>query len=543
MDLIAALTALPELDVATDEVTLNQASVDASVFRVQPQAVVYPTNAAQVGQLVQFAQQHAAEGVSLTPRSAGTDMSGGPLTSSIVVDMTRHFNHILAVGSATAVAQPGVYYRDFEATTLKQGWLMPAYPASREICTIGGMVATNAGGEKSLQYGQVDRYVTSLKAVLADGKEYVIEPLEGDDVTAKMKQQDFEGELYYQIATLIEQHQAALEQSKPKVSKNSSGYNIWDVWDGHRFDLTKLLVGSQGTLGIITEITFRLIKPKPFRKLLVMYLADLHDLARLVTAVMRYQPEAFESYDNHTIDVGLRYFPSLLKKIPMRSLLGLLVNIAPQLLKIMVGKKPALVLMAEFSGDNIEEVLSRTQAAQAAIKSWQGASKIIHSPAEVAMYWAVRRGSFNLLRLHAGKRHTAPFIDDICVRPEKLPAFLPELNALMAKYDILFTIAGHVGDGNFHIIPLMDLSDPASLTVIENLGSEVFDLVLKYGGSLSGEHNDGLIRSHYLQRQFGEETYRVFEGIKNIFDPKHIFNPGKKIGVSWEQAKHYLKHS
>lgn len=542
MDLIAALTAVPEVDVVTDEATLARASIDASVFTMRPQAVVYPRTAAAIGKLVQAAAGSTVP-FSLTARAAGTDMSGGPLTESVVVDMTRYFNQVIEVTDTAAVVQPGVFYRDFEAATLQRGRLMPAYPASREICTVGGIVATNAGGEKSLEYGKVERYVISLKAVLADGREYVIKPLEGDDVTAKMKQRDFEGELYTKVATLIEQHQAALEQSKPKVSKNSSGYNIWDVWDGHRFDLTKLLVGSQGTLGIITEITFRLIKPKPFRKLLVMYLADLHNLARLVTAVMRYHPEALESYDNQTIDVGLRYFPSLLKKIPVRSLLSLLVNIAPQLLQIMVGKKPALVLMAEFSGDTIEEVLLRTQAAQAAIKNWQAASKIIHSPAEVDMYWAVRRGSFNLLRLHAGKKHTAPFIDDICVRPEKLPAFLPELNALMAKYDILFTIAGHVGDGNFHIIPLMDLSDPASLTIIENLGSEVFDLVLKYEGSLSGEHNDGLIRSHYLQRQFGDETYRVFEGIKNIFDPKHIFNPGKKIGVSWEQAKQFLKHS
>lgn len=540
MDLPTSLRAITGLAVADDPATLQRASRDASLFQMSPQAVVYPTNASQLGELVRFAAQHAAAGVSLTPRAAGTDMSGGPLSRSVVVDMTRHFHHILAVGSAQAITQSGVYYRDFEAATLKQGWLMPAYPASRDLCTIGGMVANNAGGEKSLQYGKVDRYVTALKAVLADGNEYVIEPLEAAEATAKMRQKDFEGELYYRLAKLMEKNEAAIAASRPRVSKNSSGYNIWDVWDGQRFDLTKLLIGSQGTLGIITEITLRLIKPKPFRHLLVIFLPDLHELARVVTAIMRYRPETFESYDNHTISVGLRHFPSVLGQIPLRSLLGLFMSVAPQLLRMLTGKKPALVLMAEFSGEHNNEVLLRTQAAQAALKSFTVTSKIVRSPAEMATYWAVRRGSFNLLRLHAGHQQTAPFIDDICVQPEHLPAFLPALHAIMGRYDIVYTIAGHVGDGNFHIIPLMDLADPAARTVIEKLGDEVFALVLKYGGSLSGEHNDGLIRSHYLSRQFGAATYQVFKEIKHIFDPHDIFNPGKKIGVDWENVKQYI---
>lgn len=537
MDVLHALHKLPGLDVMSDEASLVAASTDASLFTLRPQAVVAPHDSAALQRLVTWVAQQPPGTVSLTPRAAGTDMSGGPLSASLVVDMARHFNHILAVGSASAVTQPGVYYRDFEAATLKQGWLMPAYPASRELCTIGGMVANNAGGEKSLQYGKTDRYVTSLKAVLADGHEYTVAPLQAEEVTAKMKQRDFEGELYYRVATLIDKNEQLVADSRPKVSKNSAGYNIWEVWDGHRFDLTKLLIGSQGTLGILTEVTFRLIEPKPQRQLLVLFLHDVDQLAHIVPTILRYEPEAFESYDHHTLRLALQSLPGLLRQLSSTNPVALLRSFWPEIRSLLRGRLPQLVLLAEFSGYSQREVTLRAQAAAAAVESLVAGARLVTSPLEAQKYWTIRRESFNVLRRHNHHEQTAPFIDDIVVRPSDLPSFFPRLQRLMDEYKLTFTIAGHMGDGNFHIIPLLNLRDKAALTVIEELSTKVFALVKEYQGSMSGEHNDGLIRGHFLSQMYGAEVYQLFAGIKEIFDPQNIFNPGKKTGTRWEDSR------
>src|SRR3989338_5959455 len=199
-------------------------------------------------------------------------MTGGGLTESVVVDVTKHLNKIKAIGKDSAVVEPGVYYRDFEKETLQHDLLLPSYPASKDICTVGGMAANNSGGEKTLAYGKTEDYVMELKAVLSDGKEYLIKPLTKDELDKKLKQTDFEGKIYQKIHQLITRNAEILKNARPKVSKNSAGYYLWNVWDGKHFDLTKLLVGSQGTLGIITEIKFRLIRPKKYSRLAVIFL-------------------------------------------------------------------------------------------------------------------------------------------------------------------------------------------------------------------------------------------------------------------------------
>ena len=233
------------------------------------------------------------EGVNLTARSAGTDMSGGPLTESVVVEFTKYFNHIKEVVEETqdsvkgvdvsgyAVTEPGVYYRDFDKATLaKGGQIMPSYPASRELCTVGGIAANNSGGEKTLTYGKTERYVRRLKMVCADGNEYEFKPLSFEDAMAKHKLQTFEGDIYRNMHQLISSNAKLIEDAKPIVSKNSCGYYLWNVVDSEKktVDLTKMIVGSQGTLGMITEIEFGLVKPKKFSHLLVVFRTSLDQL-------------------------------------------------------------------------------------------------------------------------------------------------------------------------------------------------------------------------------------------------------------------------
>ena len=520
-------------EIAVDEKTLAENSEDTSIFRIKPAAVVYPKHAADVKTLVKYANKHKGE-LSLTARAAGTDMSGGPLTDSVVVNFTRHFNEVLKIGKSHAVTEPGVFYRDFEKATLKNDLLLPCYTASRELNTVGGMVANNSAGEKSLTYGKAERWVRALKAVLRDGKEYKFKKLSRKELEKKKALDTFEGQLYRDVDWHIHESIDLIRREKPIVSKNSAGYGIWNVWDEEHdtFDLTQLFVGSQGTLGLITEISFDLIKPKKHSRMLVMFLRKRHMpvLGDLVNTVLAEKPESFESYDDKTFGVMLRVFPKLIKRLggnPFK----VLKDFWPETKMILTGGIPKLVLMAEFTGDSEEEVAHRALQAEALIHRHHPdvATHVTRDQEEGQKFWTIRRESFKLLRENIHGKHTAPFIDDISVRPEKLPEFLPKLYAIMDEYNLVFTIAGHIGDGNFHIIPLMDFSRPDFKEIIEELSDRVYALVGEYQGSITGEHNDGLIRTPYLGAMFSPEMLELFEKIKNIFDPDRIFNPHKKV--------------
>ncbi len=517
-------------DVLEDANTLTTYSRDTSLFEVRPKMVVFPRDTNDIKNLVKFVGQNPNKNLSLTCRSAGTDMTGGPLNESTIISFTKYFNRIKEVGADYVIVEPGVYYRNLEKETLKNDLIMPSYPASREICAVGGMVANNAGGEKTLSYGKTENYVEELKVILKDGNEYIIKPLNKEQLAEKISQQNFEGEFYRETYKLVSENEDLIKSSKPNVSKNSAGYNIWKIWNGEIFDLTKLFVGSQGTLGIISEVKLKLIHPKKFSKMLVIFLKDLNSLVQIVHKVLEFKPESFESFDDHTLKLGMRY---LFFRFAFQFL--------PELWMIISGGLPHLVLIAEFTGDSEEEVNSKAIAAQNSLKEFGIKTRITTDQKDAQKYWTVRRESFNLLRTKIKGKKTAPFIDDIIVAPEKLSEFLPKLNELLKRYDLIYTIAGHIGDGNFHIIPLMDLSDPNSKKIIVELTRKVYDLVFEFKGSMTAEHNDGLIRTPFLHQMYGDKVYNLFKDIKNIFDPDNIFNPGKKVDGELDYAINHLK--
>jgi len=207
----------------------------------------------------------------------------------------------------------------------------------------------------------------------------------------------------------------------------------------------------------------------------------------------------------------------------------------------LTGGIPKLVMLVEFASDSEKDAMDRARDAQKSLAEFKVRTKLILSDEAAQKYWVIRRESFNLLRHHVQGMRTAPFIDDFVVKPEVLAEFLPRLYTLMNKYKLLYTIAGHVGDGNFHIIPLMKLGDPDSARkVIADLGKEVYDLVFEYKGSMTGEHNDGLVRGPYLEQMYGREVYQLFVKTKQIFDPQNIFNPGKKVNASMDYMLNHL---
>ena len=507
-------------EVLTDDETLTHYSRDASLFEVRPSCVIYPKHVDDIQKLVRLIAEKKAHGenISITPRAAGTDMTGGPLSESIVMDLTKHMHHIREVGALLnyaggenqgyAITEPGVFYRDFEKATLAKGFLMPSYPASRELCAIGGMVGNNAGGEKTLRYGKVKDFVSEIKMVCADGNEYVFKPIDAATLKEKEALTTFEGKLYRDIHSLIESDRSVIDASKPTVSKNSAGYNLWEVWDGTTFDMTKLIIGSQGTLGVITEVTFRLVQPKSHQGLLILFMKNLENLGEVIQAVLPFQPMSFESFDDHTFRLAIKYlwgFVKLLARNPFSLVLAFL----PEFFFILTRGMPKLVLMIEFAEDSEETVREKIASLQKALKPFSLPSRVAMKPGDINKYFAIRRESFNLLRQKVKGMQTAPFIDDLIVPTEKLQTFLPTLYETLDRYGLLYTIAGHVGNGNFHIIPLMRLGDENERKKIRPVLDEVSQLTLAAGGSLTAEHNDGLVRGPYLEKMFGRKMFNL----------------------------------
>lgn len=514
-------------------------SHDASLFEIEPQLIVAPKTSHDVQTLVQVVAGCKAEmpELSVTARSAGTDMSGGAINDSVIVDFNKYFTKIKSVSPTEAHAEPGVFYRDFEKATLKHKAIMPSYPASRDLCTIGGMVANNAGGEKSLEYGKVLNFVNELKVVFADGKEYTVRPLNKIELVKKMGQKNFEGRLYKRLFELIEKHYDAIKAAKPRVSKNSMGYNLWDVWDRDSgiFDLTKLIVGSQGTLGFVTDIKYRLVPVRPYSGILVCFMKDVKPLGEVINKVLEHKPATFESFDDHTLWLSIRFMPSFRKYLGTWGLIKLMFSLIPDGFMLLRGI-PKLVLLVEFTGQTQEEVDQKIDAMRDSLKPYRMAMERDETAAKSQKFWIMRRQSFNLLRSKVKDKHTAPFIDDLVVNPPYLPEFLPRLRRIIKKYKLLATIAGHMGDGNFHIIPLMKIEEKRERAKLEPAMEEVNELVLRYKGSLSGEHNDGLVRGPWLEEQYGRKIVGLFRQTKDIFDPQSIFNPHKKADATWDYS-------
>ena len=536
-------------DIDASAEKLEAFSHDASLFEIKPKLAVAPKDSADVQTLVALVAEHKKDmpDLSLTARSAGTDMSGGAINDSIIVDFNKYFTTIEEVTKTEAHAQPGVFYRDFEKETLKQGALMPSYPASRDLCTIGGMVNNNSGGEKSLEFGKTENFVTELSVVFADGVERTVKPITKAELDKKMAQQDFEGKVYREIFELVDTHYDQIKAAKPNVSKNSTGYNLWDVWDRETgiFNLCNLIVGAQGTLGLTTDIKFKLVPAKPHSGLLVLFLRDMNDLGELIPKVLEYKPATFESFDDQTLWLSIRFMPSFLKMLGPWRFIKLLFSLIPDGLLLLRGI-PKLILMVEFNGETEQEVRDKIRALHKDLAQHRARYEINgfeETPTEgrSEKFWLMRRQSFKLLRDKVKDKHTAPFIDDLVVNPPHLVEFLPQLGTIIKKYKLFATVAGHMGDGNFHIIPLMKLEDPNDRAKLEPAMKEVNELVLKYKGSLSGEHNDGLVRGPWLEQMYGPEVLGYFRQAKDIMDPDHIFNPHKKANADWDYSFDHVR--
>lgn len=524
---------------------LAEYSRDASIFEVIPEVVVFPKDREDIKNLIKFvfAEKKKGRKIFVSARSAGTCMSGGSLTESIVIDFTRHINSLLKVGDDFVVVEPGLFYRDLEKVLDERGMMLPSYPASKSLCALGGMISNNSGGEKTLAYGKTEKYVEEIKVILEDGEEHAFSFADKGKIADKIRGGGVEGEIYRRMNMLLEHSRERILSAKPRVSKNSAGYEVWNCIVDGGMDLSKIFVGAQGTLGIITEAKLKVIPKKKYSGLAVVFLKDVQDVSGLSKIALKFNPESVESFDDNTLKIALKFFTEIIRKMKARNFFRLALAFWPEALMVLTGGIPKMIVLVELTDDNKKFLDARLSELRGELKKERIKVRIISNPAEAEKYWTMRRESFNLLRSKFKDKQTAPFIDDFIVLPERLGEFLPQLYLLLDPYKekMTYTVAGHIGDGNFHIIPLVNLDDEDVRRSIPILMDLVYNLVLKFGGSITAEHNDGLIRSPFLERMYGREVYNIFEEVKQIFDSEGIFNPGKKVGSSLQYALNHIK--
>lgn len=506
-------------------------STDNSIFHVAPSIIVYPRTEQDVRKTARFAWQLAERGrvLPITARGAGTDNGGGAIGSGIVLVFPAHMNRIVQLDMKTGntIVEPGLMYGRLQQTLHTHDRFLPPYPASFEYSTIGGAVGNNASGEKSFKYGSTEDYVKGLRVVLANGEVITTGRLGKRELSKKLGLSTFEGELYRQLDTLIEEHKDTVKAMELGVSKNTAGYNLTDVKQSNgSFDLTPLFVGSQGTLGIITEIT---MATEDFNPETTLFMASFDSIDSACEAVteLRHLPErpsSLEMVDGHLLSFVNRLNPNQLKSVIQEPM-------------------PSMILFIEY--DNTGEHNRKKCAKQTrrildklAIKYEQAEDY------ESRMrLWKVRNASSSLLSHSENHLKAVPIIDDAIVPVAKLAELIKGAYALFAAAKLQVAAWGHAGDGNIHLQPFFDLAQLGDRQRAFRLYEEYYKLVLSLGGSTSGQSGDGRLRAPLLPQVYGADAYALLEKVKTIFDPYNILNPGVKIGVTLDQIKPLVRSS
>ena len=515
-------------DIATDEAARQAVSRDASIFEVMPAGVIAPRDTDDIKSVVAWAvrMHEAGTPVHFAPRVGGTCMSGGSLTSHYILDLKKHFNKIGSVDEVarTIRTQTGAMHIDVETKAAEAGLLFAPYTSSREICGIGGMIGNNASGEKSIKYGATSENVKSLKVVVGDGNEYEFGQLSRTELAAKKVLPTFEGEMYRRMTQLLEENRDLIVSRRTRTVKNAAGYALWDIWDSHKqtFNLGRLFVGAQGTLGVITEAELRLIKPGKHQRMIVTPIGDLDNIAEVVNTTLRHEPVICETFDHYTYELAEKYHPEAAERAH-------------------VARGKHIVILSVFETGSQYETDIIAGKAKESLERLGHETYWIDDQETIDSFLLIRRASFKMLLEHPLPNTRAEaFLEDTIVPLEKYGEFLRRLEAILAEYNLIYTYAGHIGSGSIRLVPLINMEADGSAELVMELETKVNDLVLEFGGSISVDHNDGIIRTPYLEKQFGPEMIQLFREVKQIFDPHGIFNPGKKLDGTYEYALEHI---
>lgn len=504
-------------------------ATDASVLAMTPAVVVYPRNENDVRKTARFTWQLAERGrvIPITARGAGTDLSGAALGSGIMLSFPAHMHKIIEFDTKTGLVtvEPGINYAKLQQTLHTHDRFLPPYPASAEYSTIGGAIANNSSGEKTVKYGDTRDYVRGLRVVLANGEVIQTGRLSKREFAKKLGLATFEGEIYRAIDALLEENDDLIKKSVSAVTKNAAGYFLADVRrkDGS-FDLTPLIVGSQGTLGLVTEAT---LETEVYTQSPTLIAASFTDLEQAQSAVLQ-----------------LRELPDMPSCIEMvdDQLLTLVERINPNLLKDVVTKPyPRVIMLIEFDTPGERALKKNVKKAEKILEKAGAVYEVETDPLEQEKFWKIRHSSAVVVGHSEGGIKALPIIEDGIVPPERLREYLEGLYAIFARSHLQAAVWGHAGDANLHVQPFLDLSQVGDRQKVFRLMDDYAQLVFSLGGSISAEHGEGRLRAPYIAHQYGPELYSLFQKVKTIFDPYGTLNPGVKVNVTMDSVKALLR--
>ncbi|HYQ95433.1 MAG TPA: FAD-binding oxidoreductase, partial [Candidatus Eisenbacteria bacterium] len=507
-----------EGEVRTDPIALALFSTAACIFRRKPLAVVSPKNEADVAKTVAFA---AASGIPVTARGGGSSLAGQALGPGIVLDLAAHANRVLELDQDRRFVrvEPGAIHGRVQKAAGRVGLRLGPDPSSSDFCTIGGNVGTNASGAHTLRHGSTKDNVLGMSVVLHDGSVVRL----GTHAEGGAAREAAGGGarwrlLSAEVEAILREGAPAFLSERPRANKNSCGYDLWGAWApgdqvssiAPRFDPMRLIVGSEGTLGIVTEVTMRLVPKPKATAVALLYFASWEDATEAVLEARRLGASAVEAMD-HTFLAFVRADREDLRPL--------------------IPERFDSSILVEFEGGSAEEA----RAGIAAVEEWAAArrGKVLDFRAarnaeEQATLWAVRKAALPLIYRASPVEKPMNFIDDTAVPAERLGDYINGLRAMFSKHRTRFAIFGHAGNGNVHVMPLMDPHDGTFQARMAAMAEDAFELTWSLGGTITGEHGDGILRAPYLARQY-PQAYDVMARVKHAMDPEGILNPGNVI--------------
>ncbi len=504
----------------TDDATRILYATDASAYRELPLAVVMPQNERDIQSLIKFC---TANGLGLIPRAAGTSLAGQVVGEGVVVDVGRHMNRVLEVnaGEHWVRVQPGVV-RDELNRYLKPYQLFFAPETSTaNRAMIGGMVGNNSCGSNSIVYGATRDHLLEVKAFLSDGSAVEFKALSFDDFIDKCNQNSIEGNIYREVRGMLSDYtnQTTIREHfpKPSVVRRNTGYALDALLDcdpftagGPQFNFCKLIAGSEGTLCFITEIKLNLMPlPKGESGVLCIQFNSVDEALRANLIALQYQPQVCELIDHYILECT-RHNPEQAQN------------------RFFVEGEPSAILAVEYLEENEDSLMRRVKAVQDAMQTaGLGYHFTLLRGNDQKRVWELRKAGLGLLSNLPSDEKAVSVIEDTAVAPEDLPAYIAEFNQLLARHELYAVHYAHVGAGELHLRPILNLKTAEGLSLFRTVATEVAALVKKYKGSLSGEHGDGRLRGEFIASMIGEHNYRLLQTIKQVFDPKALLNPGK----------------
>jgi FAD/FMN-containing dehydrogenase/Fe-S oxidoreductase len=503
-----------EGEVRFDATTRALYSTDASVYQIPPLGVVIPKSAIDLARVVELCARHRC---SLTMRGGGTSQAGQSIGAGIVIDTSKYLNRILEVNveERWARVEPGIVLDDLNAALAPHRLRFAPDISSASRATLGGMIANNSAGARSVLYGKTIDHVLELDVVLADSTRArfgaIADAAELDRLGGGTTR---EAACYREVRRLAAECAGEIDRRYPKVLRRVGGYNLDEFVDTRRpFNLAKLVVGSEGTLAVVTEARVKLVPLPAAKAVLVIQFADLLEALAATPVILKHTPSAIEIMDAFILD-------HTAQNADLHALR-----------QTFVDGEPAALLCVEFYDDRAEALPARLTALEDDLRARQlgyRCHRAVDAGAQQAI-WHVREAALGLSMAMKGDAKTVSFVEDTAVAPEQLRDYIRDFRELIRRHGTSAGIYAHASVGCLHVRPVIDLKTEAGVRRFEAIASDVADLVLAYGGALSGEHGDGLVRSPFMERMFGSTLYAAFRQIKKTFDPDGILNPGKIV--------------